>query len=144
MPKHRLLYSGLLCLALGCIGPTRRPAAAWVPDGAGPRYASYVVLDRQLTVATRDRVIRLPHGRVLNFVGPIEIGQVPYLRYVDAGDDDGIQPMYYFRLDGTPAGFLYSRGAMGSARGMETIVSLEPASFRLKNHVSAVQAEPAD
>lgn len=151
MEKHGLLLAAFLSLAMGCIGPDHRPPEAWVTGPPEPvvdrdytigqpgtaragavmvrlkrswvrkRIQASITLDRQVAVTTRDRTIILPHGRVLANLGTIDLDGVQYIRYADAGDDDGSSPIYYIRPDGTMAGFVYGRGGLGVPRGIQKI-----------------------
>ncbi|MDR3671648.1 MAG: hypothetical protein P4L36_12435 [Holophaga sp.] len=159
MKRHGLILAGWLGITVGCIGPNHRPAASWVsappehrqekdyalgeartvhPGEAMVRVKDYwiqknyqenVILDQQMIITTASRSILLPHGRVLNNVGAITIDDVDYLRYVDAQDDDGASPLYYFRPDGRLADFLYERGGPGIAKGVEKIIRTQPATL---------------
>ena len=155
------VFIGLLAMMLGCVGPARVPPASWVagpPErivekdyvvgaprvvpvgGTIVRYKDYwvrkkiqghVVLDRQVTIATRYFIIVLPHGRVLRAIGMIEIDNRPYWRFVDATDDQGNTPLYYVHPDGTLADFLYARGQAENEHGMQKIINLAASPVKL-------------
>jgi len=153
MKNHRLMLSGLLWISLGCVGPNHRPAATTVagppqhiearsytigevirvePGKTMIRVKDYwiqqpargnVILDRQVTLVTENGVTVLPHGRVLRNLGPIDIENVIYNRYVDASDDDGISPICYARPDGSMADFIYVRGRSGQFSGFAKLIN---------------------
>jgi hypothetical protein len=160
MKYHCLMFSGLLWLSLGCIGPNHRPSASLVSDS--PRHIvqknyvigeeirvkpgetmvkvkdywvqnsvqGSVILDRQITIITNSRVSILPHGRVLRNLGPIAIQDAQYMRYADASDDDGISPIFYARPDGTLADFVYVRGRSGLSSGFDKILNISDISYK--------------
>ena len=147
-------------MSLGCVGPNHRPEASLVPGspehvvvknyaiGAEIRVKSgdamvkikdywiqhpvqgSVILDRQIKIITKTRISILPHGRVLKNLGPIDIDNIQYMRYVDANDDDGACPICYARPDGTLADFIYARGKSGQASGFETILNISDISYK--------------
>ena len=152
---------GLLMTMLGCVGPARTSPMIWIagpPEQVvekdyaigAPKVVSiggtiirhkdywvrkriqgYVVLDRQVTLATRDLNVVLPHGRVLRAIGAIEIDNMPYWRFVDNQDDQGISPLYYVKPDGALADFLYARGQGDKDQGMKKIINLWHSSVKL-------------
>ncbi len=156
-----LLLSGLLFMTLGCIGPNHRPAATWVsgpPEhieeknyviGAPLvaesgrtliRYKDYwirkrvqgsVVLDRQITIRTPDRVYVFPHGRVLTNVGMIDIGGSQFCRFVDASDDGNASPLLYVKPDGTFADFIFIRDGVEESSGMRKTIQSVNSPYRL-------------
>jgi hypothetical protein len=159
MKNRILILSGLLWIFAGCVGPNQRPPSTPVagspehiveknyiigeamhakPGTIMIRVKDYwirkfapgsVVLDRQVTLATKYGVSILPHGRVLRNLGPINIDNIQYHRYVDADDDNGISPICYARPDGSMADFIYVRDKSGQRPGFQKLINKSTISY---------------
>jgi len=167
MRKRDSLYFSLLCLALGCVGPTERPKAMLISgspehvaqknDSMGVvktvkkgqailsvkdfwvlnKFPNFIITDRPVVIKTENRVVTLPVGRLIKYYGKVTIDHVDYMQYLDAHDDDGLGEIYYVKPGMVLAPFLYIRDKLTYPTGLETIQQVTPKRFKF--NASTVQ-----
>jgi|GEM_PF-3242732 hypothetical protein len=153
-----VLGAGLLCLAAACVGPNHPPVPGLLTAASEPvigknyvlgvektvavgeaiasatyrlkvsRYPSSILLTQAITVQTEKRLLKLPNGRVLTYVGPVELDHVQYISYGNIEVDDGLGEYFYITPDQALAPIVYIKDKQVFPTGMERIVSTWPAS----------------
>lgn len=162
MRKATLLLAGLLGAAIGCIGPAHLPQARMVTAAAEPairknyvlgvaktvaagesvasvsyrlkvsRYPNFILLRQAITLKTEKRMLNLPNGRILTFIGPVKLETGNVMAYGDIHTDEGLGEFYYVTPDLTLAGFVYIKDRQVFPTGMERILSTWPERVRFK------------
>lgn len=162
MRKATLMLAGLLCAGVGCIGPNHLPKARMVTVASEPavrkdyvlgvaktvaagetfasvsyrlkvtQYPSFILLRQAVTLKTEKRMLSLPNGRVLRFIGPVQLENGHYIAYGNIYNDDGLGEYYYVNPDLTLANFVYIKDQQVFPSGMERILSTWPERVRFK------------
>lgn len=162
MKTPTFLLAGLLCAAVGCIGPNHTPEARMVNASSEPavrkdyvvgvaktvmageavasvsyrlkvtQYPNFIRLRQAITLKTEKRAMGLPNGRVLTFIGPVKVDNGDYMAYGDIHSDDGLGEYYYVTPDLTLARFVYIKDRQVFPAGMERILSTWPERVQFK------------
>lgn len=155
------LPAGLVCVLLGCIGPNHQPEARLVTGSAAPvvqrsyalgvqrtvaagevlaqvkyvlkekKYPNFLRLRQAVTIRTGNRILNLPDGRLLTFIGPARVDGADYMAYGDIHSDDGLGEFYYLTPDMVLAPVVYIKDRKIFPTGLEPVLSTWPEQVRL-------------
>jgi hypothetical protein len=162
MKNPTFLLAGLLCAAVGCIGPTHAPKVSMVVASSEPavrknyvagvartvalgeaiasvdyrlkvvEYPNFLLLRQAITLKTEKRTLSLPNGRVLTYIGPVKLPNGNYVAYGNINNDEGLGEYYYVTPDLTLVDVVYIKDQPVFPTGMERIVSTWPERVKFK------------
>jgi hypothetical protein len=174
MKKSTFLLAGLLCAALGCIGPNHAPKVSMVAASSEPavrknyvvgvaktiapgeaiasvdnrlkvvEYPSSLRLRQAITLKTEKRILTLPNGRVLTYIGPAKLPNGNYVAYGNIYNDEGLGEFYYVTPDLALVDVVYIKDQKVFPTGMERIVSTWPERVKFKGTPAREKLLPGD